>query len=213
MHSVVDVDGDALTIGWDTDLDGGIDVTLSSNSGVTNLSISQNEFSAFTLDGEGLLYSSIALIANDGTIASADLVQLLGYEVPMDEDNSTTNDCDNHLEGRLSDNFNFTEAFTTTEFNLVLTADCLLDNGQEYELVYQLWREGASNQMQDNAGSGKWNSYDVDESWSIGWFNPVSNVITQGGDYSFEVMLYLGSTLIDETTHNFCVNTASFDCS
>ena len=86
MHSVVDVDGDALTIGWDTDLDGGIDVTLSSNSGVTNLSISQNEFSAFTLDGEELLYSSIALIASDGTTASADLVQLLGYEGPMEEE-------------------------------------------------------------------------------------------------------------------------------
>ena len=86
MHSVVDVDGDALTIGWDTDLDGGIDVTLSSNSGVTNLSISQNEFSAFTLDGEDLLYNSIALIASDGTIASADLVQLLGYEGPMEEE-------------------------------------------------------------------------------------------------------------------------------
>ena len=86
MHSVVDVDGDALTIGWDTNLDGGIDVTLSGNSGVTNLSISQNEFSAFTLDGEELLYSSIALIASDGTIASADLVQLLGYEGPMEEE-------------------------------------------------------------------------------------------------------------------------------
>ena len=91
MHSVVDVDGDALTIGWDTDLDGGIDVTLSSNSGVTNLSISKNEFSAFTLDGEGLLYSSIALIANDGTIASADLVQLLGYEEPMDDTGPSNN--------------------------------------------------------------------------------------------------------------------------
>ena len=86
MHSVVDVDGDALTIGWDTNLDGGIDVTLSSNSGVTNLSISQNEFSAFTIDGEDLLYNSIALIASDGTIASADLVQLLGYEGPMEEE-------------------------------------------------------------------------------------------------------------------------------
>ena len=91
MHSVVDVDGDALTIGWDTDLDGGIDVTLSSNSGVTNLSISQNEFSAFTLDGENLLYNSIALIASDGTIASADLVQLLGYEEPMDDTGPSNN--------------------------------------------------------------------------------------------------------------------------
>ena len=88
MHSVVDVDGDTLTIGWDTNLDGGIDVALSSNSGVTNLSISQNEFSAFTLDGEELLYNSIALIANDGTIASADLVQLLGYDETMDENDT-----------------------------------------------------------------------------------------------------------------------------
>ena len=88
MHSVVDVDGDTLTIGWDTNLDGGIDVALSSNSGVTNLSISQNEFSAFTLDGAELLYNSIALIANDGTIASADLVQLLGYDETMDEDDT-----------------------------------------------------------------------------------------------------------------------------
>ena len=87
MHSVVDVDGDTLTIGWDTHLDGGIDVGLSSNSGVTNLSISQNEFSAF-IDDEELLYNSIALIANDGTIASADLVQLLGYDETMDENDT-----------------------------------------------------------------------------------------------------------------------------
>ena len=66
--------------------------------------------------------------------------------------------------------------------------------------------------MQDNAGSGMWESYEVDESWSIGWFNPVSNVITEGGNYSFKAMLYLGPTLIDDITHDFCVNTASFDC-
>ena len=128
-------------------------------------------------------------------------------------DDSGTNDCDNHLEGRLSDNFNFTEVSPAAQFNLVLTADCLLDGGQTYELIYQLWKEGASNPMQDNAGSGMWDSYEVDESWSIGWFNPVSNVITEGGNYSFKAMLYLGPTLIDEITHDFCVTTASFDCS
>ena len=46
----------------------------------TNLSISQNEFSAFTLvNGEELLYNSIALIANDGTTASADLVKFITW--------------------------------------------------------------------------------------------------------------------------------------
>ncbi|DAC14871.1 MAG TPA: hypothetical protein D7H86_02210, partial [Candidatus Poseidoniales archaeon] len=48
----------------------------------------KNEFSAFTLDGEDLLYSSIALIASDGITASADLVQLLGYDETMDEDDT-----------------------------------------------------------------------------------------------------------------------------
>ena len=125
----------------------------------------------------------------------------------------TIDDCDNNTDGYLTHNFNFSSVSPTAQFIILLTAECLMDNGQTYELVYQLWEEGASNPMQDNAGSGAWDSYDVDESWSIGWLNPVSNVITEGGNYSFKAMLYLGSNLIDEFTHDFCVTTGSFDCS
>ena len=125
----------------------------------------------------------------------------------------TVDDCGNNTTGYLTHNFNFSEVSPAAQFVVLLTAECLMDNGQTYELVYQLWEEGASNPMQDNAGSGMWDSYDVDENWSIGWFNPVSNVITQGGNYSFKAMLYLGSTLIDEFTHDFCVNTNNVNCS
>lgn len=128
--------------------------------------------------------------------------------------------CATNTNGQLSDNWNFSEIATTTYFALVITAECLMDNGQSYELVYELWEEGASGSMQDNAGSGQWDSYDETETWSISWFNPVSGIIGEwgGGNYTFKAMLYMpayssnGSTLIDELSHDFCVNTATVNC-
>ena len=131
---------------------------------------------------------------------------------------SSTDDCDDDLEGRLSDNFDFTETTPTSQFDLLLTAECLMDDGQIYELVFQLWAEGATRQGQDNAGSGQWESYENSKNWSIGWFNPVSNVVKEweGGHYTFKAMLYLGpetnGVKIDEINHDFCVTTASFNC-
>ena len=130
------------------------------------------------------------------------------------------NGCGNSTSGYLTDNWNFTEISTTANFPLVITAECLMDNGQTYELVYQLLSEGSSWDGHDNAGAGQWDSYDETKTWSISWFDPVSNVIPEweGGNYTFKAMLYMpvysanGSTLIDELNHDFCVNTATVNC-
>ena len=131
---------------------------------------------------------------------------------------SSTDDCDEHPDGLLYDNFDFTETTPTSQFDLLLTAECLMDDGQIYELVFQLWAEGATNHGQDNAGSGQWESYENSKNWSISWFNPVSNVVKEweGGHYTFKAMLYFGpetnGVIIDEINHDFCVTTASFNC-
>ena len=130
----------------------------------------------------------------------------------------TIDDCDNSTDGYLTHNFDFTETTPTSQFDLLLTAECLMDDGQIYELVFQMWAEGATRQGQDNAGDGLWESYESSKNWSISWFNPVSNVVKEweGGHYTFKAMLYFGpetnDVLIDEINHDFCVTTASFNC-
>lgn len=65
-HAAMDVDGDALTMGWDLDLDGQIDVATTQSSGFTSLDIPLsmlNELDAF--DYEGYYHAVLAFIAMD----------------------------------------------------------------------------------------------------------------------------------------------------
>ena len=65
-YAAIDIDGDNMTVGWDTNLDGVIDVNTSTNSGVTEFTIpitQMNELDA--IDYEGYYHSMIALIAID----------------------------------------------------------------------------------------------------------------------------------------------------
>jgi len=48
-HAVVDPDGDSMTLGWDTDLDGVIDQTLTENSGFTEVTFPESQIDILEL--------------------------------------------------------------------------------------------------------------------------------------------------------------------
>ena len=85
FHGAVDVDGDTMTLGWDTNLDGSVDQILTSNSGMTEMSIPTSEFTVTAFDQNrgnmlDLLYIKIALIATDSNGAKGvDLVDVLKF--------------------------------------------------------------------------------------------------------------------------------------
>ena len=68
-HAVVDVDGDALVLGWDLDLDGTIDHNVTANSGFSVLFVPSSQWHAYPLSSNtGLLtnqMTSLAFIAID----------------------------------------------------------------------------------------------------------------------------------------------------
>ena len=65
-HAAIDIDGDNITVGWDTNLDGIIDVNTSANSGITEFNIPITQMSELDgIDYEGYYHSMMALIAID----------------------------------------------------------------------------------------------------------------------------------------------------
>ena len=78
FHGAVDLDGDTMAIGWDTNLDGTTDIALTSNSGATAVSLANSTFSTFEIDGEQGLSTAVALIATDSNGGTGvDLVTIL----------------------------------------------------------------------------------------------------------------------------------------
>ena len=94
FHGAVDLDGDTMVIGWDTNLDGTTDIALTSNSGATAVSLANSTFSTFEIDGEQGLSTAVALIATDSNGGTGvDIVTILcantsGYT----EDDDSTGD-------------------------------------------------------------------------------------------------------------------------
>jgi len=79
-HAVVDPDGDVISSGWDTDLDGTIDVPVTSNRGYTDISI------AFS-DWEERGFTTIAFIAVDSNgAATAELITVFTDDYFYDDD-------------------------------------------------------------------------------------------------------------------------------
>jgi len=76
-HAVVDPDGDLMTFGWDSDLDGAIDIQLTDQSGFTNVTFLQSHINIVELtDQNGDVYCesvgvSVAFIATDSNGASS----------------------------------------------------------------------------------------------------------------------------------------------
>ena len=65
-YAAVDVDGDNMTMGWDTDLDGTIDLPVSDSSGFTTFTLpvsAMNELNGFDLDD--VYHAMLAFIAID----------------------------------------------------------------------------------------------------------------------------------------------------
>ena len=55
-HSAVDIDGDMMTLGWDINLDGTIDITATSPAGFTNVYIPISQWNSFVgIDSTGYL--------------------------------------------------------------------------------------------------------------------------------------------------------------
>ena len=76
-HAVVDPDGDLMTFGWDSDLDGAIDIQLTEQSGFTNVTFLQSHINIVELtDDDGDIAGeavgvSVAFIATDSNGASS----------------------------------------------------------------------------------------------------------------------------------------------
>ena len=65
-HAAVDIDGDNMTMGWDTNSDGTIDLPVTESSGLTSITLpvtAMNELSGF--DEEGVFHAMLAFIAVD----------------------------------------------------------------------------------------------------------------------------------------------------
>ena len=78
-HSVVDIDGDAITCGWDVDLDGTIDHPTSGNSGLSEVYVELGHFTEITSDGESMNFATVAFIAVDEHgLGNAMMVDIMG---------------------------------------------------------------------------------------------------------------------------------------
>ena len=89
-HSVVDIDGDAVTCGWDIDLDGTIDYSTSGNSGLSNVYVEIGHFTEITMDDDTMNFATVAFIAIDEHgLGNAMMVDIMGdyYDDDWDSGN------------------------------------------------------------------------------------------------------------------------------
>ena len=88
-HSVVDIDGDSMTSGWDINLDGSIDYPTTGNSGFTEVYVPINYFSQIMLFDDEINYASVAFIAVDEHgLGNAILLDVVDGESLSDRDDA-----------------------------------------------------------------------------------------------------------------------------
>ena len=88
-HSVVDIDGDSMTSGWDINLDGSIDYPTTGNSGFTEVYVPMNYFSQIMLFDDEINYASVAFIAVDEHgLGNAILLDVVDGESLSDRDDA-----------------------------------------------------------------------------------------------------------------------------
>ena len=88
-HSVVDIDGDSMTSGWDINLDGSIDYPTTGNSGFTEVYVPMNYFSQIMIFDDEINYASVAFIAVDEHgLGNAILLDVVDGESLSDRDDA-----------------------------------------------------------------------------------------------------------------------------
>ena len=86
-HSVVDIDGDLLTSGWDINLDGTIDYPTTGNTGMTDVYVDINHFTEMTIREQTLNIATVAFIAIDEHgLGSAEMVNVIGSDLGQNWD-------------------------------------------------------------------------------------------------------------------------------
>ena len=101
-HAVVDPEGDAITMGWDFDLDGNVDVSVTTNRGYTNLIIPSGNWLPAGGAPEWTSIAFIAVDSNDAHSAAISLVWVEEAGLPDDYDDWEFNDRD--ASGDMSEN-------------------------------------------------------------------------------------------------------------
>ena len=88
-HSVVEIDGDSMTGGWDVNLDGSIDYPTTGNSGFTEVYVPMNYFSQVMIFDDEINYASVAFIAVDEHgLGNAILLDVVDGESLSDRDDA-----------------------------------------------------------------------------------------------------------------------------
>ena len=92
-HAAIDIDGDAMTMGWDINLDGSVDVPTTVASGTTDLSIGIEHWTDVSslIDEEGYYQAIVAFIAIDEHGAgNAEFVEVWGWDYDDDDDDDNS---------------------------------------------------------------------------------------------------------------------------
>lgn len=163
------------------------------------------------------LVISTILLTQIASYSYGDIPSKIEWEEPLKGDpdwkvsgRNSSLPCGNMTSGRLSDNWNFTEVQEDTLFDYVIHADCLLDNGTEYQIMYQIWYSNGSSPAHSPI---TWQAQLVNynETWTLN-VSDLNPGTIGGGNWMFVTRLFIGATTVDQLTHDYCVNSDTFSC-
>jgi hypothetical protein len=164
-HSVVDIDGDSMTSGWDVNLDGSIDYPTTGNSGFTEVYVPMNYFSQVMIFDDEINYASVAFIAVDEHgLGNAILLDVVGGEPLNDRD-----DADNTVQYYT---FSGQDA-PGSDGAVIMTMDIGSDLGWS-SITIKASVDGAASSTvpmcDDTTSENCWSSTDTDDTaaWNVG---------------------------------------------
>ena len=154
-YAAIDVDGDSMTMGWDTNLDGTIDVPVTDTSGITTMNIPiayWNELNSF--DYDDYYHAMIAFIAVDehGLGASSFHEFVAIYWSQFDEDDGHSGNNGNLLLYSFSGEDASGAPSAATDDNLIRLTMTQGDNINWANLKVQIEVDNAAPVTCDNPG-------------------------------------------------------------